>query len=151
MPVKTASRSIDATVDRVFDVVAHIENFSKAIPHIKKIEFLTDQKRGVGARFRETREMKGREVSSVLEVTEYVENDRIRYVSDEGGMIWDSIFQVKPEGDGTSLLLEMDARPHKLLSKLITPMMMGMVGKAVESDMDSVKEYCEAKNAGGGW
>ena len=45
-------------------------------------------------RFRETRVMKGREASTVLEVTEYESPRRIRLVSDEGGTIWDTVFTV---------------------------------------------------------
>ena len=37
----------------------------------------------------------------------------------------------------------MDARPHKLLPKLVVPLMKGLVRKAIEKDMDAVKAHCE--------
>ena len=77
----TVTRRIDAPADVVFRAVAHVEQFSQAVPGILRVEFLSEAKSGVGARFRETRMMMGREASTELEVTEYVENERVRIVS----------------------------------------------------------------------
>ena len=136
-------RAINAPVEKVFETVAHIENFSEAIPHITNVEMLSDVKRGVGAKFRETRVIKGKEGKATLEVTEYVENERVRFVSDEGGVIWDSVFTFTPEGEGSTIALEMEAKPYKFMSRLMTPIVMGIVSKAVASDMDAIKTYCE--------
>ncbi|MCE2540939.1 MAG: SRPBCC family protein [Acidobacteria bacterium] len=86
----TVTRRIDAPADVVFRVVAHVEQFSQAVPGILRVEFLSEVKSGVGARFRETRMMMGREASTELEVTEYVENERVRIVSEAGGALWDT-------------------------------------------------------------
>ncbi len=140
----TVRRTIDAPVDRVFDAVAHIESFKQASPSIKEIEFLTEEKRGVGTRFRETRVMNGREASTELEVKEYVPNERVRMVSDTGGTIWDTVFTVSPSGaESSELEMVMDARPHKFIARLVNPLIKGMVTRAIESDMDAVKQYCE--------
>ncbi len=106
----TVTRVIDAPLDFVFRTVAEIDNFSNAISHIVDVEFLSDIHVGVGARFRETRLMMGREASTVLEVTEYVQNARVRLVSDEGGTVWNSVFEVETVDQGTALTLTMDAR-----------------------------------------
>lgn len=135
--------TIDAPVDRVFDTVAHIERFSEAVPHIKDVEFLSQVRRGVGTRFKETREMNGREGTTVLEVTEYVENERVRIVSDAGGAIWDTLFTTEPVGSGTELAMLMEARPHTLVARISTPMIRGLVAKGVAADLDAVKEFCE--------
>ncbi|MHC4817139.1 MAG: SRPBCC family protein, partial [Planctomycetota bacterium] len=96
----TVSRTIEAPIETVFDTVAHIENFSKAIPDIVNVEFLSDVRSGVGTHFRETRRMRGKEVSVELAVTEYVENDHIRIVSDTHGTVWDTVFTVEPATGG---------------------------------------------------
>jgi len=138
------SRTIHAPAEKVFRTLAHVENFSKAVPGIQKIQFLSDHKTGVGTRFRETRLMNGREASTVLEVTEYVENRHVRMVSDAGGTIWDTAFTVDPQNDAVLMTMQMTARPHNLAARLLTPMILNMVTTAVESDMDAVREYCEA-------
>lgn len=140
----TVRRTIGAPVDFVFRTVSEIENYSKAIPHIVDVEFLSDVRSGVGSRFRETRLMMGREASTILEVTEYVENDRVRLVSNEGGTVWDSIFTVRPVDDGTELTLVMDAAPYTFKSKVVVPIMKFVVRMGLVKDMDAVKEYCES-------
>ena len=146
--VISSKRVIRAPVNDIFQTLASVEDFSKAVEGIEKIEFLSDQKYGVGTRFRETRLMNGREATTELEVTELVENENVRIVSDAGGTIWDTIFEVEPTNSGdVAMTMKMDVRPHSFLAKVVTPLILGIVDKAVQSDMDAVKAYCES-NAG---
>jgi len=140
------SLTVDAPVGVVFSTVADISNFSKAVPHIERVEFLSETRRGVGARFRETRLMGSRRATTELEVTEYVQDERVRFVSDAGGTVWDTIFTVEtdPDGRGTRLVMVMEARPHKLVAKLVTPLMKRVIAKAIAADLDAVKAYAEA-------
>lgn len=140
----TIRKTIQAPADRVFETVADINNFSRAIPHIVNAEILSDTKSGVGTRFRETRLMNGKQATTELEVTEYVENDHVRIVADSHGTIWDTLFTVEQSGATTALEMTMDARPYKLLPKIMNPLVKGMIQKAVEQDMDAVKTYCES-------
>jgi uncharacterized protein YndB with AHSA1/START domain len=144
MPSTTVVRRIDAPVERVFDVVSDISQFSQAIPHIVRVELLSERRSGVGTRFRETRRMGGREASTELEVTEYEPPQRVRIVSDTHGTIWDTVFTTTGVGGGTELRMVMDARAHKLLPRLLNPLVMWMIRKAIAGDMDAVKAYCEA-------
>ena len=139
----TVTRTIDAPIELVFDTIANINNFAKAVPHIVKTEFVSDVTSGVGTRFRETRLMKGRQATTELEVTEYVPNDHVRIVSDTGGTLWDTVFTVRPDGGQTRLDMVMDAHAHKFIPKLINPLIKGVIKKAIEDDMDAVKAYCE--------
>lgn len=134
---------IDASSEKVFQTVSDIRNFSKAVPDIVDVEILSDVTNGKGTRFRETRIMNGKKASTVLEVTEYVENERIRLVADSHGTVWDSIFTVTESDGQTELKLEMEAKAYKLLSKLLNPLMKGAMKKALQKDMEAVKSYCE--------
>jgi carbon monoxide dehydrogenase subunit G len=144
MTRSTVTRTIAAPPELVFQTVADIRNFSKAIPHIVKVEFLSESQTGVGTRFRETRLMDGKEATTELEVTEYVVNEHIRIISDTHGTVWDTIFSVKPQDGQTELTMVMDANAYKLLPKLINPLVRGAIQKALEQDMDAVKSYCES-------
>ena len=138
------TRDIHAPVEQVFDTIAHIENFQKAIPDIVRVEFDSEQKRGKGTRFRETRRMGKREATVALEVTDYQANDKVRIVSDAGGTIWDTTFTVKPLGEGkTRMTMAMDDKAYKLMAKLFVPLIRPMVRKHIEKDMDAVKVFCE--------
>jgi len=150
MSKRSTSRQIKAPVAAVFDALTNIEKFPGKNPDILNVEMLTDQKTGVGTRFRETRRMGKREGTTELECTEFALNERVRFVADQGGAVWDSVYTTTENNDGTVLTLEMDARPHQLMAKIVVPLILGMVSKAVEKDMDAVKAYCEGKS-GGGW
>ena len=143
MTSTTVTKTIAAPIDRVFETIADIENFKRAIPHIINVEFLSERRTGVGTRFRETRLMKGKESATELEVTEYVANDRIRLVADSHGTIWDSLFAVRAVPEGTELTMTMEAKAHQLIAKLMNPIVMPAVSSAVEDDLDLVKRYCE--------
>lgn len=137
------TKKIAAPIDSVFRTVAEINRFSKAIPHIVRVEFISEEKSGLGTQFRETRSMRGREFSTVLEITEFAENEHVRIVSDSHGTVWDTLFTVEPEDAHTILKMEMTATPKKLAAKASTRLMRPMVAKAVAADMESVKTYCE--------
>ncbi len=137
------SKVIAAPVDEVFNTVADINRFSKAIPHIVKIEFLSEITVGVGTRFRETRIMKGRESVTELEVTEYEKNERVRMVADSHGTIWDTVFVVEPDGEHSKLTLTMEARSYQLMPRIMNVVMKGMISGSIARDMDLVKRYCE--------
>ena len=137
------NRTINAPVETVFNTVADIREFSKALPHVVKYEFLSDLQAGVGTRFRETRLMNGKEAATELEVTEHVDNDRVRMVADSHGAIWDTTFIVAPQGTQSKLTMTMDAKAYKLMTRMMNFLIKGMIRKAVERDMDLVKSYCE--------
>lgn len=139
-----AVRTIHAPSDFVFRTISDINGFRKAVPHIVKVEFLSTQQHGIGTRFRETRLMKGREHSVELEVTEFVENDRVRMKSDAGGAIWDTLFTVSQVGGDVEVKMQMDIRPHNILARIMVVLIRGMVAKDVVSDLDAIKSYCEA-------
>lgn len=143
MSVTQVVRTIDAPVDRVFRAVGDVRNFAQIAEDIVRIEFLSDQQKGAGTRFRETREMRGKEQQVTLELTEYVEDDHVRFISDEHDTVWDSVFKVRPVEGRTELTLTMEARAYKLLPKLINPLIKSMIAKAVAKDMDAVKAWCE--------
>ena len=142
--VVTTSRQIKASIETVFGTIADISNYCKAVPGITKVEFLSYSNYGIGTRFRETRIMQGKEASTELEVTELTENQSIRFVSNEGGTIWDTVFTVESGGNVTQMNMQMDVVPKSVFAKLITPVILGMVSKTIEQDMDSVQAYCEA-------
>ncbi|MBU2493094.1 MAG: SRPBCC family protein [Bacteroidetes bacterium] len=137
------AKSINAPINLVFNSIAHIEEFAKIVNDIVDVEFLSENKTGLGARFRETRMMKGKEATTELEVTEYKIDEKIRLVAEAGGTIWDTLFTVKEENGKTILAVTMNASAKNLFAKLINMLIAGMVTKSIDKDMNAVKVYCE--------
>ena len=140
----SVSRSIKAPIDLVFSRISDVHSFAEVSDDILNIEFLSETTHGVGTRFKETRNMSGREATTELELTEFVENERVRFVSDAGGTIWDTVMAVTPNGEYTQLEMNMDARPYKFVARIMNIVIKGMVTKAVTKDMDNLKAWCEA-------
>ncbi len=146
MTQTTVITRINTSVEKIFSVIADCSQFSKAVPHIIKVEYLSENTTGLGTRFRETRLMGKREMSTELEVTEYSENEYVRMLSDQGGTIWDTLFTVTNHEGQTNLKVVMDARAYKFLARIFNPLIKGMIKKAIEGDMDALKAYCERSN-----
>lgn len=141
----SVSRSIDAPIDVVFSRISDVRNFAEVSEDILEIEFLSEITRGVGTRFKEPRNTNGRTSTTELEITEHVENERVRFLSDAGGTIWDTVMAVSPSGEATKLDMTMDARPYKFMAYIMNFVIKGMVTRAVTQDMDKLKAWCEAQ------
>lgn len=144
MTTVTVHRHIAADPYHVFAAATDIERFPDANPDVIKIEFVTEQHSGVGTRFRETRAMGKRSMVSELEVTEYdPAQRRVRMVTDLHGTVWDTVFEVAPAEGGSQITARMDCRAHKLLPKLMNPLMKGFFRKGMEKHMDAFAAWCE--------
>ena len=141
-PVRT-SRLIASTPENVFQTISNPIQFCSAITHILNVEILSHQSSGLGTRFRETREMNGRKSTVELEITEYKENSEVRFVSDAGGTVWDTLFTLSVSGDHVLLEMHMEVRPYKLAARLMNLLIARMVVRGVEDDMDAIKAFCE--------
>lgn len=142
-------RTIAAPAEKVFAAVADVEQFSRAVEGIERVEFVSDVRTGAGTRFRETRLMRGREATVELEITEFAPPERVRFLSEAGGVRWDSVFTVAAaRGGNTRLTLIMEATPLTFPARLMVPLMKGMVRKAIAADMDAVKAHCERRSGG---
>ena len=144
-----ATQDIAAAPEIIFDAVSNIENLPNTSPEIVAIELLSETRSGVGTRFRETRLHKGKEMITELEVTEYEPNKHVRMVADSHGTIWDTAFTLQPAGAATRLSLTMDARAHKLLPRLLNPLMAGVFRRGMNKHLETVKAHCEAIAADG--
>ena len=126
--------------------MSDIQNLPNTVPTVVRVEFLSDIKSGVGTKFRETRSMNGKETVTELEATECENNRRIRMVADSHGTVWDSMFTLEPVGEHTRLLIDMDAKAHKILPKILNPLMKGVYRKGLEKHIDAVKNFCEQQS-----
>lgn len=142
----TVRRTIDAPVDRVFRMITDVEGLPERDSAVKSIEFLSDRRSGPGTRFRETRVSGRRENVTELEITDQVDGEYARFVSDAGGTVWDTMFSTRSVEGGarTDLEICLEARPHALLAKLMTPLIRGMVRRGMEKHIDGLKTHCEA-------
>ena len=140
----TVARDIAAPAALVFRAVSDVAHLPETNPDILSVEFLGETREGVGTRFCETRKMGKREAVTELEITEYDSPSRVRFVTDSHGTIWDTVFTVTSKGaDHCALEIRMDARPHRLLPKIMNPLFKGLFRKGIAGHLDTVARWCE--------
>jgi len=147
MPIIRVSRKINSKVEAVFKAVTDIENLPSTNPDVLKTEFLSEQKSGVGTRFREVRLNNGKEMVFDLEVLEFETNERIRMTNDTHGTTWDTTITFKQDGQNqTDLEMAMEARAFQWLPKLLNPLLKGLYKKGMEKHVSAIKNYCEGNS-----
>lgn len=151
MPTRVqVSRAIAAPAAEVFQLIADVERMPENFPEVVRVKMLNDIRAAPGARFVETRSHRGREMETELEIAEYDHDRSIRMVADSHGTIWDTRFELRPEGGRTRLTMTMDAKPHAWLPRILNPIMKGMFRRGMQGHLDAVAQKLESKDGASG-
>lgn len=140
------NRTVNAPVSEVFQVYSDFGNAATRVEGIEKIEILTGDPIGIGTRFRETRIMFGRPSTEEMEITEFEPNQKYTVEAFSCGAHFQTIFRFQPNGDATTVEVELTTRNISWFAKLMSPLgflMAGSMKKIFESDVDQLKQYCE--------
>jgi hypothetical protein len=93
--------------------------------------------------------LSGKEMTLDFDVTDYVENQRVRIVNEIHGTRWDSVITLTPSSAATTLTMRMDTTTRPLVPRLLMPLMLRLfIKRSVEKDFDAVKAFCEKESAG---
>lgn len=145
MTTVTVQSIINAPADAVFEAVCAVEDNPTIMPDTVRVEFVGEQRRGVGTRFRETRTQGGQEMSFDLEVTGYDPEARtVRFVTDTHGTIWDTTVTVRPDGEGSSVTFAMDCIGSNVLKRFMNVVLQGLFRRGMAKNVAALKAHCEA-------
>ncbi len=143
----TVEKRIEAPKDKVFEVFTDLRHCDQHIPGIIKAEVLTEGEIGVGTRWKETREMMGKEHTEEMEISEFVPNEMYRVTAGGCGCAYLTEFLFKEENGGTLATMSFSGKPLTLLAKITSPlmgiMMSGSLKKMMDEDMEALKKVCE--------
>lgn len=126
MPNVTASRRVDAPVERVWSVATDLSRATDVLSAVTRIELLTDGPFGVGTRWRETRRMFGKEATEEMWVTACDPAHGYTVEADSSGAHYVSTFTFTPVAEVTDVTLSFDARPYGRLRR-VTAGVLGVV------------------------
>lgn len=152
MPTYTVCRDFAGSVERVFALMTDFEHAAENISAIKNVEVLTDGPIGVGTRFRETREMMGREATETMTITQYdpLRGFTLEAMSCGARFVMNHRFSADDGAGGCHVELEMVITPVTLMAKLFSPLSRLMAGpmiKCIERDFDDIARIIEAPAA----
>ncbi|MFN0011712.1 MAG: SRPBCC family protein [Phycisphaerales bacterium] len=147
MPSLTIQRTVNAPAQRAFAHFSDLANVPAMIPAIKKLEILTPGPVGKGTRFRETRIMFGKEATETMEITAFEPPRSYTVEGHSCGSLYATTFSFEPAGSAATLVtMHFSCHAQTLTAKLMIPLsflLMGVMRKALESDMDAMKAAAE--------
>jgi carbon monoxide dehydrogenase subunit G len=129
MATVIVSEQIAAPVERVFQIFSDVEHGAEHVSGIKKIEMLTPGPVGLGARWRETREMLGTADSAEMEITSFERNRTYTLTHHKGGVRIDTKFLFEPSGEGTKVSVEFELDSAGLPPGLLAPINWAIAAK----------------------
>ncbi|QDU37873.1 Polyketide cyclase / dehydrase and lipid transport [Maioricimonas rarisocia] len=150
MSTVSVSREIAAPPEEVFRVFSDLPHAAERIEGIKRIEVLSDVPPGVGFRWRETREMFGREHSEEMEMTGFDPPHGYLVEAESCGCHYFSEFTFTAVDSGTRATMSFRGEPISLMAKLMMPisrLFSGTVVRMIGKDLDDLKRAIESPAA----
>lgn len=139
---------IAAPIEKVFSVFTDLSRATERIRGIQDIEILEGPAQmAVGTKWKEKREMFGKEATETMWVTEL--NPSKNYVVEAAShnMKYRSEYTFTPSANGTHVALTFKGEPQTLSAKIfnvIFSIMAGSAKKMLHQDMEDLKQVCES-------
>lgn len=140
---------INESKEKVWSVISDIENSKKNISGIKKIEILEKGTPFKGLKWRETREMFGKEATEIMWIHECEEFQFYNVRAESHGSKYFTNFYLEEHTGTTNLTMEFTAEIMSPTAKLIN-FLMGWIFKkatieALQEDLNDIKKVVENK------
>lgn len=143
----TISRTVDAPIERVFELSSDFAHAHERVAGIKSMEMLTEGPPGVGTRFRETRVMFGKEATEEMEVTAFDPPRSYTLFCENHGCRYETEVRFREVAGKTEMEMTFEATPLTMAAKMMGVLMKPMLKackSAVEKDMDDIKAAAES-------
>lgn len=150
----TVTRETSASPEDVWAVMTDIEGTTQTLSGVTEIERLDDGEGfEPGLRWRETREVFGKEATEELEVTAVDPGRSYTVEADSGGTHYRSVLRVTPSATGATIAMTFGAeqtggRISSLLTRTIGRLFQGPTRKALQQDLEDIASAAEARASG---
>ncbi|HSI66718.1 MAG TPA: SRPBCC family protein [Planococcus sp. (in: firmicutes)] len=134
---------IDAPVETVFAITTDFAHSPMIMANVMKTEMLTEGPMQVGTQVKEVRNVRGKEVETVLVVTEFMPNETFTVRSESAGMTVEYQYLFKAEESGTTVDFTGSLHSKGLKNALIKPLFEKVLKKEDKDHLISLKEYIE--------
>lgn len=134
-------------VKNVFDVLSSLEYVPKLIPYVTQVEKITDGPVGVGSKFIETRNVRGKEVKSELEIIEFNPYQSYTLESKTSGLGVVFHYEFSEIEEGTQIELTANLVIKGLMMKLTKPYLLKIVQREDGYQLQYLKELMDGDEA----
>jgi carbon monoxide dehydrogenase subunit G len=150
MRTVTASATIPATPDQVFDFVADLENLPSWQTGIVSAELTTPGPVGVGSRAHVVRQLLGQRLAVDLALVDHQPGRRLELTSAASGVGVRAILELAPEDGATRLAFTMEIRAKNVFMAPVEGMVAGAAERDIADSLARVRSHFspEAHSAG---
>lgn len=147
MPAISLSININASSEKVWSVISNIEGSVDTISGIKKVEILERGNPFTGLKWRETRELFGKEATEVMVISDSKENEFYHVKAASHGSLYFTGFYLSESEGKTTLTTEFSAEIQSLLARFVNFLFGWMFKKATraafQQDLEDIKKAVE--------
>ena len=138
---------IDAPIEKVFTVFSDLGKAEERIAGIKKIVMIEGPAQmQVGTKWKETREMFGKEADEAMWVVELNENKNYVVLAESHGTKYRSEYTFEKAEEGVKVTMVFEGVPQTFVAKILGAMFFFMkksMEKMLYQDMFDLKKVCE--------
>jgi carbon monoxide dehydrogenase subunit G len=142
---------INKSSEQVWQAVTDIENCQQFIQGINEIEILNNPEDTlIGFKWKETRTMYGKAATEIMWITDYKENKFYLTRAESHGSVYTSKVSLMQVANQCKLSMSFSGKAVSLFAKIMSALMGNMmvksVNKALQKDLEDIKNYVEAGN-----
>ncbi|MCD5325491.1 MULTISPECIES: SRPBCC family protein [Pontibacillus] len=137
---------IERPCEEVFSFTTDPDHFKDMMPNVVEAQKVTEGEFGIGTKISETREIRGRKVTSTIEVIDFVPNERYSVRSALEGLETIYHYAFHSQGDSeTKVTFECELKASTLKMKMIKPMFKKTLQKEDGDHLQLIKRALEDK------
>ncbi|MBN8236219.1 SRPBCC family protein [Halobacillus kuroshimensis] len=144
MSFMTQTVLIERPVEEVFQAAVDFSNSPQIMEAVVAVELLSDGPVREGYKFKETREIRGRKVSAVIEVTALEENRSYSVKSVQSGLDLRYHYQFEPAPGGTKVVFKGELFTQGLRNTLTRPLIKQIIKKEDQDHLQHLKKFIES-------
>lgn len=133
-------------ITEVFEFTSNFHNAPKINDSIKKIEKLTEGPIGVGTKFKETKEIRGRNAEATIEVVQYNPTKNYSIRSEANGLGVTYHYQFEEVAYGTLVEFLCEIKTKGLVMALTKPLIVKMLKQEDSDHLKNLKLALERKD-----
>lgn len=137
---------IDAPIEKVFEFMTDVKNGPAIYDYVVKTEKVTEGPVQVGTKIKEVKEIRGREITGTLTVSEYKPNEIYAYKNEVNGYSVEYQYTFKQNGEGTKVLFNGILRPKGIKNFLFKSMFERIIKTEDSDHLDRLKKLLETKD-----
>ncbi|WP_235858122.1 SRPBCC family protein [Sutcliffiella cohnii] len=136
---------IEKPLEEVFSYAANLQNSIHIMSNVTHIEKVTEGPVQPGTKFKETREIRGRKASAIIEIVEYEPPNTYSVKSESNGLKVVYRYFFENTAEGTKVTYTGDIYTTGIMMKLSKPIIKKILQKEDGDHLKQLKKVIEAK------